>query len=132
VKPGLTFSLFKTCSGNAFVAFSKRSDVISRLDSDIVAAVAEGRGSRPDLEKRFWADIAAARNAGYSQTLDNPIPGVASIAAPVFGPDGDVAVVIALFGPKGSIDPAPEAPFVRALLSLCRKVSARHVVAETA
>jgi DNA-binding IclR family transcriptional regulator len=132
VKPGLSFSLFKTCSGNAFVAFSKRPEVVQCLDADIQAAVAEGHGTRPELEKHFWAEIAKARAIGYTKTTDNPIPGVGSIAAPVYGSDGEVAAVIAVFGPKALVDISPDGSLVKALLSLCRRVSRGPVVPEPA
>ena len=132
VKPGLTFSLFKTCSGNAFVAFSKRSEVVRCLDADILAAVAEGRGRRAELERHFWAGIAKAREKGYTETTDNPIPGIGSIAAPVYEMDGEVAAVIAVFGPKALVDISADGPLVKALLSVCRRVSRAPVAVEPA
>jgi DNA-binding IclR family transcriptional regulator len=132
VKPGQSFSLYKTCSGRALVAFSKRSELMRCLEDDIRAAVAEGHGAREELERRFWIEIAEARKKGYTETVDNPIPGVGSVAAPVFGRDGEVAAVIAIFGPKSLVDISADGPLVKALLSVCRRVSMGPVAVEPA
>jgi DNA-binding IclR family transcriptional regulator len=132
VKPGQSFSLYKTCSGRALVAFSERSELMRCLENDIQAAVAEGHGAREELERRFWIEIAKARKKGYTETVDNPIPGVGSVAAPVFGSDGEVAAVIAIFGPKSLVDISADGPLVNALLSVCRRVSMGPVAVEPA
>jgi DNA-binding IclR family transcriptional regulator len=132
VRPGQAFSLYKTCSGRALYAFSRRPEVIRRLEEDILAAVAEGHGAREDLEKRYLSEIARARKKGYTETVDSPIPGVGSVAAPVFARDGEVAAVIAIFGPKSLVDISADGPLVKALLSICRRVSKGPVAVEPA
>jgi DNA-binding IclR family transcriptional regulator len=53
----------------------------------------------PERREQLEQDLAAIRTRGYAQTTGETVPGSASIAAPIHGPDGDVVAALSVAAP---------------------------------
>jgi DNA-binding IclR family transcriptional regulator len=67
-----------------------------------------------DVRRRGWAQSVAEREAG-----------VASVSAPVRGPDGAVVAAVSVSGPVDRIGRRPGARWADALLAAARRLEAR-------
>ncbi len=68
------------------------------------------------------ADLARVRRRGWAHSLAQREPGVASLSAPVRGPDGDVVAAVSLSGPIDRLAHASKAQ-VAALLDAAARLS---------
>ena len=56
------------------------------------------------LQPGYLQRLAQIRAGGIDTALNKPIPGINTLAAPVFDHTGSICVVIAVMGPAGSFD----------------------------
>jgi DNA-binding IclR family transcriptional regulator len=73
----------------------------------------------------YRARLDDIRERGLDTALGAPVPGIHTLAAPVFDHTGSVCLVIALIGSSGGFDSAADGPLARALLSATRRLSWR-------
>lgn len=71
------------------------------LAADVLGADAKGR---PALAPAYAARLAQVRADAMDNALSRPVPGIDTLAAPVFDHTGSLALVIAVMGSTGSFD----------------------------
>jgi len=133
LRPGTVMSLVNTAIGRVLAAWlddEERSALLAqdalRLAGAEVTQAAEGN------TKAFRARLAAIRVAGFDTALDKPVPGISTVAAPVFDHTGNVCLVLALMGPSGLLDTAHESAPVQDLLAAAQRLSRRFGYVEGA
>ncbi|HZD79579.1 MAG TPA: IclR family transcriptional regulator [Actinomycetota bacterium] len=93
VPVGATLPLTAGSAGKLFLAWSTEEDR-DRLLRSMPRLTADTRG--PDALRRELAEI---RRRGWAASIGEREPGVASVSAPVHGPDGALAAAISVSGP---------------------------------
>lgn len=104
---GSNLSVIGTNAGRLFCAFMPRS----RVDSFIDAEFRAGRNcldqGRPLTRKEFENLLLKLKDTRIAFNTDST-PGVDAISAPVFDQDGEIFVVITIFGPRGTFPMEPD------------------------
>lgn len=123
LRPGTVMSLVNTAIGRVFAAW---------LDDDVRTALLAQDGLRlagvaalPDDDRHYAERLAAIRAQGLDTALDKPIPGISTVAAPVFDHTGSVCLVLALMGPSGNLDTAREGASAQRLIAAAERLSRR-------
>lgn len=123
LRPGTVMSLVNTAIGRVFAAW---------LDDDVRMALLAQDGLRlagvaalPDDDRHYAERLAAIRAQGLDTALDKPIPGISTVAAPVFDHTGSVCLVLALMGPSGNLDTAREGASAQRLIAAAERLSRR-------
>lgn len=123
LRPGTVMSLVNTAIGRVFAAW---------LDDDVRAALLAQDGLRlagvaaAQHDEQHYADrLAAIRAQGLDTALDKPIPGISTVAAPVFDHTGSVCLVLALMGPSGNLDTTLEGSSAQRLIAAAERLSRR-------
>ncbi|HEV3428382.1 MAG TPA: IclR family transcriptional regulator C-terminal domain-containing protein [Paraburkholderia sp.] len=123
LRPGTVMSLVNTAIGRVFAAW---------LDDDVRAALLAQDGLRlagvaaGQHDEQHYADrLAAIRAQGLDTALDKPIPGISTVAAPVFDHTGSVCLVLALMGPSGNLDTTLEGSSAQRLIAAAERLSRR-------
>ncbi|WP_019170169.1 IclR family transcriptional regulator [Pseudaminobacter salicylatoxidans] len=122
IRPGTTFDVTGSPSGRVFAAYEKTADVKQRIEAEFGGAFSTGAGRLPS-RSAFAAGLARIRKCGYCGAEDSPVPGLCTVAAPVFDEDGKLLLALSLTGSSEVLDPSSENPAVVALLSLARSLS---------
>ncbi len=103
---GTVMSLVNTAIGRVFAAYLPNDVLDDLLAQDGIrmagSAVGSGRAGQNGSEYRLRLQQIAA--AGMDSALDTPVPGIHTLAAPVFDHTGTISLVIALIGAAGSFD----------------------------
>ena len=68
-------------------------------------------------------DIEAARNQGYSESIEEREAGLASISAPVFDSSGTFLAVLSISGSAERFRPSPAQKYADILTSAARELS---------
>ncbi len=76
-------------------------------------------------KKRYAARLEEIRRHGLSRVEGDLLPGVASVAAPVFGHNGGIAAVIASLGLQAAFNVAWDGSIARATKAAAKKLSQR-------
>ncbi|RZT43196.1 IclR family transcriptional regulator [Cupriavidus agavae] len=100
LRVGTVLSMVNTAIGRTFAAHLPDETRRQALDDDAIRMAGAATGAPPDLAARWQA----IRDAGLEQALSHPIPGIDTLAAPVFDHTGTLALVIAAMGSSGSFD----------------------------
>ncbi|WP_075256772.1 IclR family transcriptional regulator [Herbaspirillum camelliae] len=93
-----------------------------RMEGAALESVCHADGS---LHVRYAAQLAKIRAQGMDQALGHPVPGINTLAAPVFNHAGQLALVMAVMGSSGSYDTALEGAVAQRLRSAAQAVSWR-------
>jgi len=124
LRVGTVMSLVNTAIGRVFSAFIA-DDVRSGLLTQDSLRLA---GASPDLaplENHYAQRLAQIRAQGIDHALNKPVPGINTLAAPVFDHTGNICLVIALMGPAGSFDSELDGAPARTLLAATQRLSHR-------
>lgn len=113
LRPGTTFNLLNSAAGRIFGAFDASPAVAERLARELAGATAKGE------EAAFDSAIAEIRKSGYAMMIESPVPGLASIAAPVLR-DGDCILVAMIIGPRAAMEVQGAGSPTEALLDFTR------------
>lgn len=130
LRPGTVMSLVNTAIGRVLAAWLD-DDVRAALlaqDSLRLAGAQAGEGATAAYRKR----LAAIRAEGVDTALDKPVPGISTVAAPVFDHTGNVCLVLALMGPSGNLDTAREGTPAQGLMAAAQRLSRRFGYVEGA
>ncbi|WP_206997169.1 IclR family transcriptional regulator [Trinickia mobilis] len=115
LRVGTVMSLVNTAIGRTCAAHLS-ADVLAPLlaqDGLRLAGAAPGEifedsaAGKTALSAPLRRRLAQIRAAGIDTALGKPVPGIDSLAAPVFDHTGDICLVIALMGSAGSFDCDP-------------------------
>ncbi|PXW22440.1 IclR family transcriptional regulator domain-containing protein [Paraburkholderia caballeronis] len=123
LRAGTVMSLVNTAIGRVFAAY---------LDDDVRAALLAQDGLRlaglagnDAIPDDYPATLARIRSRGVDTALDKPVPGISTIAAPVFDHTGDVCLVIAVMGTSQSFDSAVDGSPAQMLAAAAQRLSRR-------
>jgi DNA-binding IclR family transcriptional regulator len=117
VRAGWVMPLLNSATGRCFAAYLPDSVTAPLLAVELV--------ERPDERARYPGRLAEIRSRGLSRVDGDLLPGVASVAAPVFGHGGGIVAVIAALGPRGGFDIGWKGRNARAVRDAARRLSAR-------
>ncbi|VVE30915.1 IclR family transcriptional regulator [Pandoraea commovens] len=123
---GTVLSLVNTAIGRTFAAFLPEAVLDGLLAQEAVRMAglgAEGRAAKPPAD--YSARLSAIREQQFDTALSNPVPGIDTIAVPVFDHTGEVTLVLALMGSTGSFETAPDAVPSQALRAAAHRLSWR-------
>jgi DNA-binding IclR family transcriptional regulator len=127
MRHGTVMSLTDTASGRLFAAFLPRAQVRAAFDEE--QAREQRLASSPPRPRPRWVDFEATlegvRRQGYGHTVDELVPGVSAMAAPVFKHSGDIVMSVTAIGPTALFDVHPEGALARALVACAGEVSQR-------
>lgn len=118
---GTVMSLVNTAIGRTFAACVP-DDVLADLLADEPVRLA-GRAAHAD--DGFRAQLARIRADGLDFAFDAPVPGIATVAAPVFDHTGSIRLVIAIIGASRGFPRGPDSDLTQALLAATRRLSWR-------
>ena len=79
----------------------------------------------PQLSKAYAQRLAQIRADGIDTALSRPVPGIDTLAAPVFDHTGSICLVLALMGPSGSFDSEPAGAPAQTLRAAALRLSRR-------
>ena len=97
---GTVMSLVNTAIGRVFAAYLPNDVLDDLLVQDGIRMAGSAASSGSEYRLRLQ-QIAAA---GMDSALDTPVPGIHTLATPVFDHTGTICLVIALIGAAGSFD----------------------------
>ena len=112
LRVGTVLSLVNTAIGRVVAAHLPENTLLGLLAQDglrmagassdeVLAADARGR---PTLTPAYAARLARVRADAMDNAQSRPVPGIDTLAAPVFDHTGSLALVIAVMGSSGSFD----------------------------
>ncbi|MFM0289315.1 IclR family transcriptional regulator [Paraburkholderia megapolitana] len=115
LRVGTVMSLVNTAIGRVFAAYiadDVRRDLLGQDGLRLAGAEPAGIFAQPlargataaRLQPAYLQRLAQIRANGIDTALNKPIPGINTLAAPVFDHTGSICVVIAVMGPAGSFD----------------------------
>jgi DNA-binding IclR family transcriptional regulator len=123
LRVGTVMSLVNTAIGRLFAAHVS-DDVLSRLlpqEAIRLAGTPASNALPADYRKR----LAQIRESGIDHAFDAPVPGIGTLAAPVFDHTGSIRLVIALIGSSGNFDRSPQGKTAQQLLAATHRLSWR-------
>lgn len=115
VRVGSTLSLLRSATGRVFLAHLPRTQTRAVL-------AREGRTVAPSAIERLRARTI---RIGLGTVEGDALPGIAALAAPIFGHGGALALVIATLGPQGAFDVRPNGRIARELRACAAEASRR-------
>jgi DNA-binding IclR family transcriptional regulator len=128
---GTAMSLVNTAIGRVFAAHLAEDVRTGLLQQDGIRLAGVPPPSRAtEYQESYRATLSHIREQGFDTALDAPVPGIHSLAAPVFDHTGSVCLVLALMGSAGGFDSAADGPLARALLAATRRLSWRFGLIE--
>ncbi|MDN7538457.1 IclR family transcriptional regulator [Burkholderia cenocepacia] len=119
---GTVMSLVNTAIGRIF-ASGMSDDVLADLLANEPVRLA-GAHAAPD-DAAFRARLAAIRADELDFAFDAPVPGIGTIAAPVFDHTGSIRLVIAIIGSSRGFPRGPDSALAQALRAATRRLSWR-------
>ncbi|PCE23100.1 IclR family transcriptional regulator [Paraburkholderia acidicola] len=136
LRVGTVMSLVNTAIGRvfgAYIADDVRRDLLGqdglRLagaePAEIFAQPAARSVAAARLQPGYLQRLAQIRASGIDTALNKPIPGINTLAAPVFDHTGSICVVIAVMGPAGSFDSDTAGHPALTLLAATQRLSHR-------
>lgn len=117
MRHGTAASMRYTATGKVFAAL--------RAPAEVAAALAREGHADALQDTVFAAELQAVRDSGLSRVCDELLPGISSLAAPVFDGFGQLALVIAAIGPTAQLQLEPGSPQVEALRQVADGLSQR-------
>ncbi|MCA8257119.1 helix-turn-helix domain-containing protein [Burkholderia sp. AU31624] len=119
---GTVMSLVNTAIGRIFAA-GMSDDVLADLLANEPVRLA-GRAAAP-VDTAFRARLATIRADELDFAFDAPVPGIGTVAAPVFDHTGSIRLVIAIIGSSRGFPRGPDSDLAQALLAATRRLSWR-------
>jgi DNA-binding IclR family transcriptional regulator len=131
LRVGTVMSLVNTAIGRSFAAHLSE-DVLAdllrhesiRLAGAQTAGAAAQAGENP-LSAEYRARLEQIRAEGIDYAIDVPLPGIATLAAPVFDHTGSIRLVIAVIGPSSGMARSSHSETATQLLAATRRLSWR-------
>ncbi len=117
---GASMPLTRSASGRAFAAFDRRPEVAAALHAEL--ADNARAGLRPASAAEFDVVLRAARAHGIARVTGDLVAGIDSLAAPVHGPGGALAMVVAAIGPSRGFDATWNGKVARRLRDWAREL----------
>lgn len=118
---GTVMSLPATSTGRVFCAYLPRETLDAMWANQ---SGADQSATAAPRDAAFQTSLEKIRARGLESSVDAPSPGISSLSAPVFDPDGRLALALTVIGSTGSIDVAADGRIARALLGAAREIGA--------
>jgi len=118
---GTVMSLPATSTGRVFCAYLPRETLDAMWANQ---SGADQSATAAPRDAAFRTSLEKIRARGLESSVDAPSPGISSLSAPVFDPDGRLALALTVIGSTGSIDVAADGRIARALLGAAREIGA--------
>ncbi|MEM5433951.1 IclR family transcriptional regulator [Paraburkholderia diazotrophica] len=133
LRVGTVMSLVNTAIGRVFaahVADDVRHGLLAQDHLRLAGAQRAEIFASPDaraakLAPPYAERLAQIREHGIDTALNKPIPGINTLAAPVFDHTGSIVLVIALMGTAGSFDSDTQGGAAQTLLAAAQRLSRR-------
>ncbi|WP_432260710.1 IclR family transcriptional regulator [Cupriavidus sp. TMH.W2] len=129
LRVGTVLSLVHTAIGRTAAAWLPANVLAGLLEKDELrmagTAAAEVLAPGGKLAPAYAGGLAQVRAAGLDNALSHPVPGIDTLAAPVFDHTGSLALVIAVMGSSGSFDSSTEGTTAALLRQAARRLSWR-------
>ncbi|SAK72495.1 IclR family transcriptional regulator [Caballeronia hypogeia] len=123
LRVGTAMSLVNTAIGRVYAAYLPDEMRATLMEQDNIRLAGAPPNAARDAAYRARLDEIGRH--GLDNALGAPVPGIHTLAAPVFDHTGSVCLVIALIGSAGGFDSAADGPLARALLAATRRLSWR-------
>lgn len=124
MRAGTVMSIFNTATGRAFAGVLRTERIADALAGDALAA--NGPPARVNAAG-LRAKLAPAQDElashGCTRAVGRPIPGVNAFSAPVFGHDGEPALVITVLGHQDHVPAAWSSPMAAAVKRAAAAIS---------
>jgi DNA-binding IclR family transcriptional regulator len=114
VEVGAALPLTAGSAGKVFLAWAE--------DADRLVAGAEPLTAATPVGERLRRELRAIRRRGWAASSGERQPGVASVSAPVFGPDGRVAASVSISGPASRVGPAAARRLAEPVIAAAREI----------
>jgi DNA-binding IclR family transcriptional regulator len=121
LRVGTVLSLAHTAIGRVVAAHLPEATLAGLLAQDAIRMA--GTASAPARD--YDARLAAVRVAGLDNALSHPVPGIDTLAAPVFDHTGSLALVLAVMGSTGSFDSGLDGSTATLVRQAARRLSWR-------
>jgi DNA-binding IclR family transcriptional regulator len=125
LRPGTVMSLVNTAIGRVFAAWLDDDVRAALLVQDALRLAGVAQPQSPDEAARYAERLATIRAQGLDTALDKPIPGISTVATPVFDHTGSVCLVLALMGPSGNLDTTHDGSSAQRLMAAAERLSRR-------
>jgi DNA-binding IclR family transcriptional regulator len=129
LRVGTVMSLVNTAIGRVFAAFvadDVREGLLAQDFLRLAGGQPSGRQPSANADSHTYAErLALVRQLGVDTALNKPIPGISTLAAPVFDYTGSIVLVVAVMGMDGSFDAGTQGHYAQSLLAACRRLSRR-------
>jgi DNA-binding IclR family transcriptional regulator len=123
VHVGTVMSLVHSTTGRVFAAHKKGPRLDELIASDIGSQTPDGERL---TATQFEAILADIRKRGLARGEGLPIPGINSISAPVFDSNGEIVLVLTLFGVAGNFDVSWKGALANSLLETTRLLTEQN------
>ncbi|OLL30632.1 IclR family transcriptional regulator [Burkholderia sp. SRS-W-2-2016] len=135
LRVGTVMSLVNTAIGRVFAAHLPEDELEGLLAQEPIrlagevtksaAKTATKAAPKATLSPEYRTRLARIRATGIDDAFDTPVPGIGTLAAPVFDHTHSIRLVIAVIGPSSGFDRSPNGAIGRALLEATRRLSWR-------
>jgi DNA-binding IclR family transcriptional regulator len=124
-RPGTVLPLLTSSSGQVFAAFMSETKISHILREELRANKARLDRQAPTTLNQAMALIEGVRKHGLGRVMNDMMPGVSALAAPVFNHRGDVVVALAAMGGANDFDARLNGRTAAALLQVAAGVSSQ-------
>lgn len=136
LRVGTVLSLVHTAIGRTAAAYLPANVLAGLLEKDELrmAGVAAAKVLEPGgkLAPAYAGRLAQVRAARLDNALSHPVPGIDTLAAPIFDHTGSLALVIAVMGSSGSFDSSTAGATAALVGQAARRLSWRFGAPDTA
>ncbi len=125
LRVGTVLSLVNTAIGRVFAAHLPDDVLGGMLQQETVRMAGASTKDIGAGKTAYAAKLAGIRAQGIDDALDKPVPGIHTLAAPVFDHTGTVVLVLAAMGTAGSFDSGFDGVVARRLGAAAQRLSWR-------
>jgi DNA-binding IclR family transcriptional regulator len=126
MRAGTVMSMFDTATGRAFAGVVRTERVADALAGDALGSNGTPvRASAASLRTKLQPARDELASHGCARAVGRPIPGVNAFSAPVFGHDGEPALVVTLLGHQDHFPGAWSSPMAAAVKRAAAEISAQ-------
>lgn len=125
LRVGTVLSLVNTAIGRVFAAHLPDDVLTGLLQQESVRMAGASTKEFGAGKTAYAARLARIRAHGIDDALDRPVPGIHTLAAPVFDHTGTVVLVLAAMGTAGSFDSTLQGEVAKRLAAAARRLSWR-------
>ncbi|CAG2154590.1 hypothetical protein LMG19282_04683 [Cupriavidus campinensis] len=121
LRVGTVLSMVNTAIGRTVAAHLPPDVLAGALAQDAIRMAGTPDGTPPGYANR----LKAVKATGIDNAVSKPVPGIDTLAAPVFDHTGALAIVIAVMGSSGSFDSATDSDTAALVRQAAQRLSWR-------